>query len=98
MNKSLTLVVAAALANFLAGPAYAHHPAADIVDEDTYAMIDDNVADTPHADLNLDEQGNAMDRLGTEDNGAMVDAAETSLDSTMVMELPETDLTMEVMD
>ena len=38
-------------------PASAHHPAADIVDEDIYAMIDSMVADTPHADLDFDEMG-----------------------------------------
>lgn len=41
--------------------AFAHHPAADIVDPDIYAMIDENVADTPHADLTFDDMGGAMD-------------------------------------
>lgn len=39
---------------------YAHHPAADIVDEDIYAQIDSMVADTPHADLTFDEMGGGM--------------------------------------
>lgn len=47
-----------ALASLLASvPAFAHHPAADIVDEDTYEMIDENVADTPHADLDFSSMG-----------------------------------------
>lgn len=37
--------------------AFAHHPAEDIVDPEIYEMIDDNVADTPHADLVFDDMG-----------------------------------------
>lgn len=37
--------------------AYAHHPAADVVDADIYATIDEMVSDTPHADLFTDEMG-----------------------------------------
>lgn len=40
--------------------AFAHHPAADTVDEDIYAMIDSNVADTPHATMTFDEMGGGM--------------------------------------
>ena len=36
-------------------PAFAHHAAADIVDEDVYEMIDSLVADTPHADMTLED-------------------------------------------
>lgn len=36
---------------------WAHHPAADIVDPEVYAMIDSLVADTPHADLVLEDMG-----------------------------------------
>ena len=39
---------------------YAHHPAADIVDEEIYEMIDTMVADTPHASLTFDEMGAGM--------------------------------------
>jgi len=38
----------------------AHHPAADIVDEEIYAHIDSMVADTPHATLTFDEMGGGM--------------------------------------
>lgn len=47
-------VFTALLASF---PAFAHHPAEDIVDEDIYLMIDANVADTPHADLDFSSMG-----------------------------------------
>lgn len=41
----------------VSSPLWAHHPAEDIVDEDIYAMIDENVADTPHASLVFDDMG-----------------------------------------
>ena len=49
-----TALIASTLASF---SAFAHHPAEDIVDEDTYEMIDENVADTPHADLDFSSMG-----------------------------------------
>lgn len=42
---------------FVSVSAFAHHPAADIVDPEIYEMIDENVADTPHADLVFDDMG-----------------------------------------
>ena len=39
----------------MALPAFAHHPAEGIVDEEVYAMIDEMVADTPHATIEFDE-------------------------------------------
>ncbi len=49
------------LAMFLASTnLYAHHPAADIVDEEIYEMIDLMVEDTPHATLTFDEMGGGM--------------------------------------
>ena len=49
---------AAAIASVFASvAAFAHHPAADIVDPEIYEMIDENVADTPHADLVFDDMG-----------------------------------------
>lgn len=43
-----------------AAPAFAHHPAADILDEEIYEMIDSMVADTPHATLDFEEMGAGM--------------------------------------
>lgn len=55
MRNALKLtVLASLLASF---SAFAHHPAEDIVDPDIYAMIDANVADTPHADLDFTDMG-----------------------------------------
>ena len=58
MKKSL-LISTLAL-GMVTGTAFAHHPAADIVDEEIYAMIDSMVADTPHATLTFDEMGGGM--------------------------------------
>ena len=64
MKKSL--IATTVLMTFASASAFAHHPAADIVDPEIYAMIDANVADTPHADLVLDDMGSAaMDDVGT---------------------------------
>lgn len=51
------LKVAAIASLFATGSAFAHHPAADIVDPETFEMIDENVADTPHADMTADDMG-----------------------------------------
>ena len=47
-------VLTSLLASF---SAFAHHPAEDIVDEEIYDMIDENVSDTPHADLDFTSMG-----------------------------------------
>ena len=39
---------------------HAHHPAADIVDEEIYDMIDLMVEDTPHASMTFEEMGGGM--------------------------------------
>ncbi|MBC2730470.1 MULTISPECIES: hypothetical protein [Thiobacillus] len=53
-----SMLQAAVLTSLLASfSAFAHHPAEDIVDEETWAMIDENVADTPHADLDFSSMG-----------------------------------------
>ena len=45
---------------FVSTSTYAHHPAADIVDEEIYERIDSMVADTPHATMTFDERGGGM--------------------------------------
>ena len=50
-------ILTATIAMVLAGTAaYAHHPAADIVDPEIYAMIDANVSDV-HAEMVFDDMG-----------------------------------------
>lgn len=53
-NMLKVAVLTSLLASF---SALAHHPAQDIVDEDIYLMIDANVVDTPHADLDFTSMG-----------------------------------------
>ena len=55
MKRIISLLAVSII--FCAVQAYAHHPAADIVDEDIYAVIDEMVSDTPHADLVFDDMG-----------------------------------------
>lgn len=67
----MTRTIIAALLLLPASVALAHHPAADIVDEEIYAHIDEMVADTPHADLTFDDMGGgAMDTTVTMDSTA----------------------------
>ena len=87
MNKLLlTSVITLAMGSTAA---FAHHPAEDIVDPEIYAMIDENVADTPHADLTFDDMGSdtvdtgsaavdtdSLDLMG----GGMADAMGANLD------------------
>ncbi|MFH1216104.1 MAG: hypothetical protein V1706_06360 [Pseudomonadota bacterium] len=47
-----------------AAPAFSHHPAADYVDEEIYAMIDEMVSETPHADMVFDGDMGSMDPQG----------------------------------
>lgn len=59
MMKSLPYAALAALA-LSTTPALAHHLAEDVVDEEIYAMIDAAVADTPHAEMTLEDLGGGM--------------------------------------
>lgn len=58
-NPTMKSVLQAVLLTslFASFSAFAHHPAADIVAEDIYIMIDANVADTPHALLDFTSMG-----------------------------------------
>ena len=60
MKKSF--LTTAFIVSLASTSAFAHHPAADIVDPEIYAMIDENVADTPHADLTFDDMGGMSGR------------------------------------
>ena len=52
--KKILITVALGLA-LAATPVLAHHPAADMVDAEIYAMIDELVSDTPHATMVFDD-------------------------------------------
>ena len=81
-----TLLTTAMFMSLASTAAFAHHPAADRVDPEIYAMIDENVSDTPHADMTFDDMGGAMEAAssameGRDDMGAMSDAAEAGMES-----------------
>jgi hypothetical protein len=78
MKKPLLLLAALLLVSPF--QAVAHHPAADIVDEDIYAMIDAMVADTPHANLILD------DNMGDGINTTIIETATVSTAEVLIHE------------
>ena len=47
------------------GNSLAHHAAASILDEEVYQMIDDLVADTPHADMVFIDPDSGMMEIDT---------------------------------
>ncbi len=58
MNK---IIAAIAFSTVIASTAaFSHHAAEGIIDEDVYAMIDSLIADTPHADMTIDDIGTGM--------------------------------------
>ncbi len=63
-------------------PAWSHHPAADIVDPDIYAMIDSLVADTPHADLVFTDMGMGMTEI--EVTASSIRTLETMIDDGLM--------------
>jgi len=66
--------------------AFAHHPAADMVDPEIYAMIDENVSDTPHADMTFDDMGGAMESERTSVEEGITSRAEARDDVAMETE------------
>ena len=44
-------------------PLFAHHAAEGIVDDDVYAMIDEMVADTPHAELDFTDMADGSTEI-----------------------------------
>lgn len=64
MKKSIETILSLSLFGLLLFtlPAYAHHPAADIVDAELYAIIDELVS-APHADLVFDDNMGGGDTM-----------------------------------
>jgi hypothetical protein len=78
--KKLAITTVIAMA-FGTTAAFAHHPAADIVDPEIYAMIDENVSDT-HAEMDLTDMGSDTTAdMGSSDMGAAQDAASAAADA-----------------
>ena len=96
--KTLTYTTAILMAVATAS-AYAHHPAADMVSEETYEMITENLveAESPHLDMDLDMAvigsttaagDSAMDQATTEQAG-WTSGDEDSQAGTMTLDQPQ---------
>jgi hypothetical protein len=59
--KPIRLITIVAVCAFFAFPVIAHHPAQSILDEEIWEHIDEMVADTPHATLDLSGMGADID-------------------------------------
>ena len=62
MTKLLTAVLTA-VPFIVAGPAFAHHMAEGVVSDDIYVAIEENLADSPHLELDLSTVGTASDMM-----------------------------------
>ena len=96
--KKLTYTIAIFMA-MVATSVFAHHPAAEMVSEETYEMINDNLDGTPHLDMDLDmavigattDAGDsAMANAAQDQEGwaAVAGEAQTQ-DGTMTLEQPQ---------
>ncbi|MFW2372701.1 MAG: hypothetical protein ACN4GM_06225 [Gammaproteobacteria bacterium] len=74
------LLISAMVMAFASTGAFAHHPAADVVDPEIYEMIEENVSDV-HADMTFDDMGRDVDEAGDAmESREDVDAAMESRD------------------
>ena len=78
------LLTASFIMTLASTTAFAHHPAADMVDPEIYATIDENVSDTPHADMTFDDMGSDMEAASSaveagSRSGVSADASEAAL-------------------
>lgn len=92
--KTLTYTTALFMA-MAATSVFAHHPSADMVSEETFDMITENLDGTPHLDMDLDMAvigytsaagDSAMDQAATEQAGS---ASEQTQDGTMALDQPQ---------
>ncbi len=79
--RNLLIATVLCLALFSA-PAFSHHAAEGIVDEEIYEMIDVMVADTPHGELTLDDLGGGMTEMTI--TTRTVNSMETMLDDGLL--------------
>ncbi len=63
---------------------FAHHPAADMVDAEIYALIEEMVSETPHADLEFISMGSVDMTIITTDT---VSAAEDLIDEGLIADI-----------
>ncbi|MFT5698420.1 MAG: hypothetical protein ACI8ZB_001275 [Desulforhopalus sp.] len=85
MKKCLGIVLIGLLFSV---PVYAHHPTEDILDAEIYAVIDEMVSDTPHADLVFDDDMGGDDTTTTTITGTLR-SAEELVDDGLITEVSE---------
>ena len=80
--------------------ALAHHPAADMVDQETYEMITDNLvdADSPHLTMDLDTMGSSMDLAVSEQSGPQMEMSGAEMDVEVAMDAASTLDTIDLME
>lgn len=80
MKKFIQTAVATLFLTTL--PSFAHHAAEGIVDEEIYEMIDSLVANTPHAEMTLDDLGTGMTEVSMTTN--TITAMENMIDDGLL--------------
>ena len=60
----------------LSTSAFAHHPAADMVDPDVYAMIEENISDV-HLLMTFDDMGGDTSEVGSTRESIAIDSGNT---------------------
>lgn len=94
------LILGAVVALLASAPLFSHHAAEGIIDDEVYATIDDMVADTPHATMDLSSMGadttevtlstrSVRDVENLIDDGLLDYAAMLDGDVTMVIEFDD---------
>ena len=79
--KKLLAVAAMASCLSMAVPAYSHHMAEGIVGDDIYVMIEENLADSPHLDLDVAIIGSGSATIGVISVTVMEEDVPTVLDT-----------------
>ncbi len=77
--KKLLLTTAIAMA-MCGTAAFAHHPAADIVDADVYAQIEENISDV-HLDMTFDDMGGDTTDVGSARESIDIDSGNAGAES-----------------
>jgi hypothetical protein len=96
--KKLNFVVAA-LAAIMANGAYAHHAAEGMLDDATYDMVEENIGDSPHLDMETEDLlGSSMDSVDVGSGGGAADMGEVAADTDIAMDTTDTVDTIDLMD
>jgi hypothetical protein len=96
--KKLTFTTAIIMA-MTASSVFAHHPAADAVDPEVYEMINENVADSPHDEMLVEDMGSStMEQAAAIQNSGAIDMAEAAVGTDVAMDSTDMVDTIELME